>query len=180
MSKTELRRTLLAKRQAFSIGVRKQWDKAIAEHISAWLKNNPVKTIGVYWPMRGEPDLHLLYAMLSMQGIELGLPMVVNQNAPLQFAAWVPGDPVVKDALAAFIPAVVKAIPIPEALLIPCVGFNQENFRLGYGGGFYDRTLAATPRPVTLGVAYSCSLAEFTSASHDVALDRIITEASAH
>ncbi|UUZ56730.1 hypothetical protein LP419_17725 [Massilia sp. H-1] len=67
----------------------------------------------------------------------------------------------------------------PGALLIPCVGFNGERFRLGYGGGYYDRTLAPAPRPVTAGVAYQCLAADFASAPHDVALDRVLTEAEA-
>ena len=64
----------------------------------------------------------------------------------------------------------------PPALLVPCLGFNDAGFRLGYGGGYYDRTLELAPRPFTLGIAYACLAAQFASAPHDVALDRIITE----
>jgi 5,10-methenyltetrahydrofolate synthetase len=65
---------------------------------------------------------------------------------------------------------------MPQALLIPCVGFNRNKIRLGYGGGFYDRTLAPLSRPRTVGIAYSCGLAEFDGAAHDIALDAVITE----
>jgi 5-formyltetrahydrofolate cyclo-ligase len=62
-------------------------------------------------------------------------------------------------------------------LLIPCVGFNTARFRLGYGGGFYDRTLALSPRPFALGIAYQLSRAEFAAQAHDVAMDTVLTEA---
>ncbi len=75
------------------------------------------------------------------------------------------------------VPAASSAEVAPELLLIPCVGFNQERFRLGYGGGFYDRTLAARPRPRAIGVAYECSRAEFSVEAHDIALDAVVTEA---
>ena len=65
----------------------------------------------------------------------------------------------------------------PPVLLIPCLGFNAQGYRLGYGGGYYDRTLAGAPRPQTVGVAYACLRADFASAPHDVALDLVITEA---
>jgi 5-formyltetrahydrofolate cyclo-ligase len=174
--KSVLRRVLLAHRQAISPEVRRQWDTEIAAHLATWLTTHPVKTLGVYWPIRSEPDLRALYAELTMHGIQLGLPIVVAQDAPLCFAAWSPGEPLVKDAMAVSIPANADRTLHPEALLIPCVGFNADNVRLGYGGGFYDRTLAHTPRPFTIGIAYSCGRAEFKGASHDIPLDRIITE----
>jgi 5,10-methenyltetrahydrofolate synthetase len=108
--------------------------------------------------------------------VRLGLPVVMAQDAPLHFAAWSPGEPMVKDAMSVSIPASTDNALHPEALLIPCVGFNANNVRLGYGGGFYDRTLAATPRPFTFGIAYSCAQAQFDGAPHDVPLDRIVTE----
>jgi 5,10-methenyltetrahydrofolate synthetase len=64
-------------------------------------------------------------------------------------------------------------------VLLPCVGFNGQRMRLGYGGGFYDRTLAAVPRPLALGVAYSCARADFAGEAHDIALDAIFTEREA-
>jgi 5-formyltetrahydrofolate cyclo-ligase len=75
------------------------------------------------------------------------------------------------------VPADLRMVARPGALLIPCLGFNGGRFRLGYGGGYYDRTLAQQPRPVTAGIAYNCLAAEFASAAHDVALDLVLTEA---
>jgi 5,10-methenyltetrahydrofolate synthetase len=174
--KTVLRRALLERRAGIASDVRRQWDAAIADHLLAWFSADPVNTLGVYWPIRGEPDLHFLYAELATRGIQLALPIVEAKDTPLRFVTWTPGDAMVKDAMSITVPADTSNTVHPEALLIPCLGFNAENVRLGYGGGFYDRTLAATPRPVTLGIAYSCMLAQFEAAPHDVPLDRVVTE----
>jgi 5,10-methenyltetrahydrofolate synthetase len=84
----------------------------------------------------------------------------------------------VKDAYGVMVPQDVSEIVTPDALLVPCVGFNAANYRLGYGGGFYDRTLAVSSRPLAVGIAYACCRAEFTGDVHDIALDDVITEAS--
>jgi 5,10-methenyltetrahydrofolate synthetase len=163
--KTVLRSALLAARNA------------IGAHVVAWWKANPVQTLGVYWPIRSEPDLRATYADLASRGVRLALPIVTGKNAPLRFAAWTPGDALVQDSLGIAIPA-ADIIVQPQALLIPCVGFNTERIRLGYGGGFYDRTLALQPRPLAIGIGYACALAVFDGAPHDVALDMIITESA--
>jgi 5,10-methenyltetrahydrofolate synthetase len=176
--KTVLRRTLLANRQAIAAEVRNQWDAAIGERVIDWCTRHQQRALGVYWPVRGEPDLRPAYAELAARGVQLALPVVVDKDAPLRFAVWTPGDALTKDAFGVSTPAQASATIQPDALLIPCVGFNARNYRLGYGGGFYDRTLALEPRPLAVGIAYECSLAEFDEASHDIALDCIITERS--
>jgi 5-formyltetrahydrofolate cyclo-ligase len=137
----------------------------------------------VYWPIRGEPDLRPLYAALQARGVQLALPVVADagENAeegngsPLRFVAWNPGEAMREDRFGAAAPVRQTAL-LPAALLIPCVGFNLLRVRLGYGGGFYDRMLAQTPRPMTLGVAYDCTAAQFDGEAHDIALDAIVTE----
>lgn len=174
-NKTVLRQALLAERQAIAPEVRRQWDKEIALRLLAWWNAHQLRTLGVYWPIRSEPDLRPAYDDLAAQGAQLALPIVVDKDAPLKFITWVPGDPMTKDSFGVAIPAAGKEI-LPDALLIPCVGFNALCYRLGYGGGFYDRTLARLPRPRTLGIGYSCGFAAFDADSHDVALDVVITE----
>lgn len=180
--KAELRRALLAARSAIATDARRQYDAAIGAHVLAWWRTHPVQTLGIFWPMRGEPDLRDVYAKLAAQGLQLALPLVVARDAPLQFAAWAPGEPLEVDAMGVSIPALIPAqnriMQNPEALLIPCVGFNAARVRLGYGGGYYDRTLAVAPRPFAIGIAYANGLASFNAAAHDVALDLIITETS--
>ena len=173
--KATLRRELLANRHAISAEVRQANDAAICRHVLDWTETHPAGTLGVYWPIRGEPDLRDCYAALSARGVRLALPIVVDRNAPLRFIEWKPGDPMTKDAFGVAIP--VSGVEVqPDGLLIPCVGFNEGRFRLGYGGGFYDRTLACAQRPVTVGIGYECSRTRFEADAHDVPLDFVITE----
>lgn len=175
LNKADLRRTLIAKRSAIDPGLRSSWDSSLAAELLAWWNKHPVPTLGIYWPMRGEPDLSDAFVKLAHQGVQLALPVVVNKDAPLAFARWAPGDPLVKDRYGVSVPA-QSAFISPAALLVPCVGFDEARFRLGYGGGFYDRTLAQNARPQAIGIAYSITQAEFEIGMHDVALDAIITE----
>lgn len=137
----------------------------------------PSVALGVYWPLRGEPDLAAAYAALAVAGVALVLPVVLARDAPLAFAAWTPGEPMTVDAMGVAVPAALRMVAAPPLLLVPCLGFNAQGYRLGYGGGYYDRTLAALPRPRTAGVVYACMLAGFGAAAHDVALDAVLTEA---
>lgn len=157
--------------------LRAHCDSEIASRLHCWLKENPLGILGVYWPVKSEPDLRSLYADLLQHGMTLALPVVRSKDAPLVFAAWTPGDALVSDAFGVPIPAVQRHVR-PDALLIPCVGFNADNMRLGYGGGFYDRTLAMKPRPYAIGIAYAASRADFTVDPHDIALDMIITDST--
>jgi len=150
-------------------------DSRIGERLKAWCVDHPFRTLGVYWPIRGEPDLRNVYEELFANGMKLALPVVTGKDAPLRFIAWTPGDAMQKDQYGIGIPA--SGIEVrPDAVLVPCVGFNEQRFRLGYGGGFYDRTLAQAPRPVAVGIAYASSLTAFEADAFDIALDRVITE----
>lgn len=175
-NKSDLRQVLLAARRAIEPAQRRAWDAAIGDNVLHWWNVHRTPTLGVYWPIRGEPDLSPVYAVLVERGVRLALPVVVGHAAPLHFAAWSPGDPMQKDAFGVATPAARSPAVQPDAILIPCVGFNAGRMRLGYGGGFYDRTLALAPRPAAIGIAYSNASAEFGSEAHDIALDLIITE----
>lgn len=174
--KAALRAALIAQRRGVGKQEKMAWDGAIAEQVLTWCIANKVQSLGIYWPMRGEPDLRPLYIELASRNVRLALPVVIGQQSPLVFAAWAPNDPMVRDAMGAAIPARIDEISRLDAVLIPCVGFNAQRCRLGYGGGFYDRTLAQSPRPLALGIAYACLEAQFSAEEHDVALDVIITE----
>lgn len=174
--KRALRRALLDVRRSISEGNLVRWNAVIGERLEQWFQTHPVTTLGVFWPMNKEPDLLSLYEKLSRCGVRLSLPVVVGKDQPLRFAAWAPGDTLVKDSFGVSVPEQPMFGTIPETLLIPCVGFNAGRFRLGYGGGFYDRTLAVTPRPLAIGVAYSCLQADFGTEMHDIALDMIVTD----
>lgn len=174
--KPSLRKALLARRRELPEATRAQWDSAIAARLLAWCELQQVTSLGVYWPLHGEPDLHGAYAQLAARGVALLLPVVLEKHAPLGFAAWTPGETMVKDKMGVAVPEQLRLQPAPSHLLVPCLGFNGQNFRLGYGGGYYDRTLAQQPRPRTIGVAYACLEATFASGPYDIALDHMVTE----
>lgn len=174
--KADLRRTLLAARNAIPLEQRRRADAVIGARMLEWCCAERIALLGVYWPIRSEPDLRPAYAELAASGVRLALPVVVSRGAPLQFAEWISGSPLAKDAMGMEVPAPPQHFVQPQALLIPCVGFNADRYRLGYGGGYYDRTLESAPRPLTVGIAYASGQAEFGAAPHDIPLDLIMTE----
>lgn len=177
--KADLRKQLLTARRAIAPATRAAWDHAIGTRLVAWwhgARTAGVSSVGVYWPLRDEPDLHAAYAQLAQHGARLLLPVVVEKHAALAFADWRPGEAMVRDAMGVAVPADLRLQAMPDALLVPCLGFNGKRYRLGYGGGYYDRTLAATPRPTTVGVAYGCLRVKFAHDDHDVPLDVVMTE----
>ncbi len=176
-SKAQLRRTLLAQRAGLTVAVRRARDAAIGRNLQRWLSAHPVTLLGVYWPIRAEPDLRDVYDALAASGIMLALPVMTGAGLPLQFAAWTPGAALVFDRWGIATPAAVCLVA-PQALLIPCIGFTPQRHRLGYGGGFYDRTLAGLPRPVAIGVAHASACTDFAAGPHDIAMDVVITDAT--
>ncbi len=179
LTKTELRAAMIAARNEIAAEARLLHDAKIADAVLDQLADYPIRTLAVFWPIRGEPDLGPAYAELAAHGVRLALPVVITAGAALGFAAWTPGDRMNKDAMGVPIPVMRPGLS-PDALLIPCVGFNAGRVRLGYGGGFYDRTLSSKPRPLAIGVAYSCTQAKFKAEPHDIPLDLIITESSVY
>ncbi len=179
VDKAALRATLAALRTQLDPTQKALADRVIGARVGAWWRQYAglATVLGVYWPLRGEPDLSDTYAELAAEGVQLALPVVLARDTALGFAAWSPGEPMVKDSMGVAVPATRRMLARPPLMLVPCLGFNAERFRLGYGGGYYDRTLEAQPRPLTAGVAYACQLAQFASAEHDVALELVITEA---
>ena len=175
-SKGDLRAGLLNARAALPAVERHAHDVAIGAAVAAWLEARPVQVLGVYWPIRGEPDLRTLYGFLVRSGVQLALPVMAGADAPLTFAAWAPGDAVRLDCWGIGTPVVNDRVT-PQALLIPCVGYDARGFRVGYGGGYYDRTLACPTPPQAIGIAYTCARADFEIESHDRAMDVVITEA---
>ncbi len=174
-SKKTLRKALLETRKNITTETRFRFDAEIGQHVLHYLYSNAFKTVGVYLPIRGEPNLLALYEALSPK-MPLSLPIVVSGDQPLQFVRWKPGDPLVEGAYKVPVPKRQDAVDVPDALLIPCVGFTASRFRLGYGGGFFDRTLAKYPNIHTIGIAYSCLLTDFATEKTDISLQCIITE----
>ena len=176
LDKQQLRRELKERRRAINPALKRSWDDRLGARVLHWWQAHPGTSLGVYWPLAGEPDLRPAYAELAEAGVRLALPVVVERDAALGWAAWMPGEPTLVDSMGIAVPADLRMVARPGALLVPCLGFNAQGYRLGYGGGFYDRTLEAEPRPRTVGVAYGCQLVEFDTGGYDIPLDEIITE----
>ena len=172
-----------------------------------WLVGRPDEVIGAYWPIKGEFDpLPALYrwqedailsqdlssnpalaqvelAQLATESIasrsprKIGLPVVNKQHKTLTFHAWYPGCPMEEDAYGIPKPKDTEVV-VPTLLFVPCVGYGPGGFRLGYGGGFYDRTLATLqPRPFTVGLGYTHGwLPDFEPEPHDLPLDALLND----
>lgn len=150
-----LRRKLIAARQA--LPDRLERAVQLQSVLRVWLVGRPEKAIGAYWPIKGEFDpLPALYRWSeSDDERRIGLPVVDKAAGSLRFHVWYPGCPTELDAYDIPKPKGTEVFE-PELLLLPCVGYGPEGVRLGYGGGFYERTVdALTPRPVVVGLCYS-------------------------
>ena len=176
LAKQALRQALKQARSTIAPATRVQWDAAIGAQLLSWWRLRQFPAVGVYWPLAGEPDLRAAYAELADAGVRLALPVVLARDKALAFAEWMPGEELAKDLMGMTVPGRLRMVERPPALIIPCLGFSDEGYRVGYGGGFYDRTLADAIRPATVGVAYSGQRAVFSPAPFDVALDVIFTE----
>ncbi len=150
-----------------------------------WLVGRPDVSIGAYWPIKGEfdplPALHRWKEdgelLDQPQRRRIGLPVVDKLKKTLKFHAWYPGCPMEEDAYGIPKPKDTEVI-VPTLLFVPCVGYGPGGYRLGYGGGFYDRTLAALPSPpfnVRLGYTQGF-LPDLDPEPHDQPLDAILND----
>jgi 5-formyltetrahydrofolate cyclo-ligase len=133
--------------------------------------------LGIYWPFRGEIDVRdLAHRHLEAGGI-VALPVVVEKNTAVQFWRWRPEVPMSRGLFNIPVPG-ERELVSPDVLIVPLVGFDRAGYRLGYGGGYYDRTLAAShPRPRTLAIAFAESeLETIYPQPHDIPMTRIITD----
>jgi 5-formyltetrahydrofolate cyclo-ligase len=174
----EQRAYLIARRQALPRNERRRLEPSMLDLVERHFPELASALIGFYWPFRGEISLHPLVRRLVERGARAALPVVVEKRQPLEFWAWRPGAPLRRGVWDIPIPA-TREVAQPTALLVPLVGFDGEGYRLGYGGGYYDRTLAAMdPKPLSIGVGYELGRLETLQPQpHDIAMDAIVTEA---
>lgn len=171
--------------QRLQLAHRHQRAMQLQQVMRAWLLERPDTVIGAYWPIKGEfdplPALHrwkedgeLMERPLRRR---IGLPVVNKQHKTLTFHVWYPGCEMEEDAYGIPKPKGTELI-VPTLLFVPCVGYGPGGYRLGYGGGFYDRTLASLqPRPQAVGLGFTEGfIDDLEPEAHDQPLDAILND----
>lgn len=171
------RSRLIENRLSTSAARRAEATSNIAAKLDCEIGEIDGRIIGFYWPFRGEPDLRGWARGTLGSGARIALPVVIAKGQPLQFRSWAPGEKLEKGVWNIPVPAGGETIS-PDIVIAPLVGFDPAGYRLGYGGGFYDRTLAAmTTKPLTIGVGFEFQeLPTIFPQWHDVPMDRLVIE----
>jgi 5-formyltetrahydrofolate cyclo-ligase len=172
------RAELLRQRLGLREDEHRRLSKAVLNGLMSSFAEVRTARVGLYWPYRREISVFPLTNWVLAAGGEVSLPVIVERRRPVQFRAWKPGDPLATGAYDILHPRDGAKVR-PDVLIVPLVGFDPDCHRLGYGGGYYDRTLAATdPRPLAIGVGFEfMRLATIEPMPHDVPMDFIVTEA---
>lgn len=171
------RERLIAAREALDSATVDGLRRRIDRHLERSFPGLAAARLGFCWPIRNEYDARPLAQMLRDRGAATALPVVVAARQPLIFREWHSGVPLANGPLG--IPYPESSDPIvPTVVLLPMNGWDGAGYRLGYGAGFFDRTLASlTPRPVAIGVAYELArIATIHPQSWDVPMDWVVTE----
>ena len=182
-NKKALRAALIAER--LQLPNRLQRADMLQNVMRIWLVGRPDSVIGAYWPIKGEfdplPALHRWKEdgelLDAPQRRRIGLPVVNKATRSMTFHAWYPGCPMEEDAYGIPKPKDTEVV-LPTLVFVPCVGYGVGGYRLGYGGGFYDRMLAALqPRPFAVGLGFGMGFVpELEPEAHDVPLDTILND----
>ena len=172
-----LRREMLARRAALDRDAHATLSLAIRERLDAAFPELSSHIVAFCWPVQNEPDLVPYAETLRARGARVALPVVVHPGAALAFREWWPGQPLAPDRYNIPTPTDGDFVT-PQAILLPLNAFDAACFRIGYGGGFFDRTLASlTPRPLAIGVGFDFQQVTSTQPKeHDMPLDAIVTE----
>jgi 5-formyltetrahydrofolate cyclo-ligase len=183
-AKRRLRTESAARRQRAKAAAGAGAAERLADHFLARVPLAAGAPVSGYWPMRDEIDPRPLMARLHERGHVCALPVVVAKGEPLGFRAWSPGMTLQRKAFGLSEPPPEAATVIPELLLVPLLAFEPGGYRLGYGGGYYDRTLAALRaserRVLAVGLAYGGQeVAELPRTANDEPLDWVVSEREA-
>ena len=173
------RARLIAERQAYPVANRAEAEARIGAELSRRIGPVAGRVIGLYWPFKGEPDLRAWAEAQRQAGASLALPVVVAKGAPLIFRRWNASTTLERGVWNIPIPSAEAPECLPDVVISPIVGLDNENYRLGYGGGFYDRTLArmraggAVVRVIGVGFEFQRIRTIFPQA-YDVAMDEAV------
>lgn len=173
------REQLIAARMALSQEDRDAGSRSIADSLEKIIVPAPGQVISLYWPFRGEPDMKPFMARAHEAGATIALPIVIEKGRPLAFRRWHPGCAMERGIWNILQPADDVRVT-PTITIAPLVGHDAGCYRLGYGGGFFDRTLAAiAPRPFAIGIGMALTRIETIFPQvYDVPMDVIVTEAA--
>ncbi len=175
------RERLVAERQKLDESTLETWRKRIDATLLCEFPHLARNRIAFCWPIRNEYDARHLIRRLRAGGALSALPVVQAAGAPLLFREWHPGVRLERGPLD--IPYPVDSAPIvPQAVLLPMNGWDAQGYRLGYGGGFFDRTLAALAmRPLVIGISYEQARIEtIRPQPWDIPMDFVVTERGAY
>lgn len=175
-----LRDACIAAREAAPPARRAAWTRRIEALLADLLEELSPDCLGFCWPHRGEPDLRAWIGrwLAARPGRSATIPVVTEKATPMRFRLWAPGDPMAHDRHGIPIPA-RGAEAQPQVLLIPVNAFDDKGYRLGYGGGYFDRTLEALAQaPIKVGIGFELARVDTTHPQpHDHPMDWIVTEA---
>ena len=175
------RAELIARRLAVPDDMRDPWTAAITRSLVDGFPMLRGLVVGFCWPYKGEVDPRFAIRELRRHGARAALPAVVQKAAPLQFREWAPGVAMTRGVFDLPVPDGAPVLD-PEALLMPPIGFDRHAYRLGYGGGYFDRTLAALKAtPLKIGIAFEASRIDtIFPQPHDIPMDFVVTERGIH
>jgi 5,10-methenyltetrahydrofolate synthetase len=171
------RERLIAERLTIDSEMRGRHAGQIVKGLDALIENPTGLIVSAYWPFRGEPDLRPWIDSILARGGQFALPVVVERNQPLIFRIWTPGAPLERGVWN--IPVPVDGMEVtPDVVVAPVVGFDPACYRLGYGDGFFDRTLDSLSGKVrAVGVGYARSaIPTIYPQPHDIPMEAIVTE----
>lgn len=171
------REQLIARRIAVGGYQRKLWQHEILIKLFDILSKIEPGIIAFYWPFKGEIDCRDLIADLLQQGWLAALPAVTKVSSPLEFRQWTAEAPMIPGIWKIPVPK-SRTIIVPNVMLIPLVGFDESHYRLGYGGGYYDRTIVRIETSlIKIGIGFEqARLKTIYPQSYDIAMDIILTE----
>jgi 5-formyltetrahydrofolate cyclo-ligase len=171
------RAELIARRAAVSRNERGQWNDRITELLSQAFPITARMVVGFCWPYKGEFDARFVIRRWRDQGVTAALPVVVAKGRPLQFRKWWPGAPMTPGVYDIPVPDGTDVVT-PDMALVPMNGFDEQGYRLGYGGGYFDSTLAAFDRRMlAVGISYDLlHLPTIYPQPHDIPMDFVVTE----
>ncbi|MBI4196042.1 MAG: 5-formyltetrahydrofolate cyclo-ligase [Betaproteobacteria bacterium] len=175
------RAELIARRDAVDRDTRRRWNERISALLERGFPMLGGMVVGFCWPYKGEFDARFAIRDWRRQGATAALPEVVAKGQPLRFRTWWPGAPMAPGVYGIPVPQDTEVV-VPDVVLAPMNGFDESGCRLGYGGGYFDRTLAAlAPRPLAVGVAFEIArLATIFPQRHDIPMDFVVTEEGIH